>query len=628
MNSDSTPVDDTFALNSFRTNDRPPSNHNNHQPQERTPLNQQFTHKPSNGDMMVVQNGSTIKMNEMPAKMATTKKVKKLLDPPDGGFGWAVVFASFMCNVIVDGIIFSFGFLLPEISAEFNENKATTAWIGSLQTGFYLIVGPVVSFLAQKYDCRTITIVGSVLTSIGFILSFFAPNVLVLYFTFGLLGGIGFGFVFLPAIVTVGYYFEKKRAFATGIAVCGSGVGTFVFPPFIQYLINAYGWRMTILILTAVTMLCALFGSMFKPLTIEVEEEIGEEVVVVEEPVAEPKPLLMRIKEARARDAAQWAASDENLSEESPSGSQNSAPPPYSEVLNIIQLNEPPVEVPKIRTRSALERKPTLTPRDEMLYSNLSLVILPRSRSISNVHRDSIPNRTEPVTITKEEILDPTETVKESCCSGFDLSLLKRPSFVLLAVSGFLCLVGFFIPFIYISDRAKLLGCSPEKCAFILSVIGITNTIGRVFCGWASDNRVNALLLNNLALTIGGIATIVSPIIFNSYATLIVYGSIFGFSVATFATLRSVITVELLGLERLTSAFGLLLLFQGLAVTIGSPIAGWFFDITGSYDYSFYLSGSAIALSGIMCYPLNIIARWEKRHLDNESNSRQSVDVA
>lgn len=250
-----------------------------------------------------------------------------------------------------------------------------------------------------------------------------------------------------------------------------------------------------------------------------------------------------------------------------------------------------------------------------MLYSNLSLVILPRSRSISNVHRDSIPNRTEPVTITKEEILDPTETVKESCCSGFDLSLLKRPSFVLLAVSGFLCLVGFFIPFIYISDRAKLLGkcqlnllksvitffflfvlgCSPEKCAFILSVIGITNTIGRVFCGWASDNRVNALLLNNLALTIGGIATIVSPIIFNSYATLIVYGSIFGFSVgmsyafyylysfliypsfihtATFATLRSVITVELLGLERLTSAFGLLLLFQGLAVTIGSPIAG------------------------------------------------------
>lgn len=96
---------------------------------------------------------------------------------------------------------------------------------------------------------------------------------------------------------------------------------------------------------------------------------------------------------------------------------------------------------------------------------------------------------------------------------------------------------------------------------------------------------------------------------------------------ATFATLRSVITVQLLGLEKLTSAFGLLLLFQGLAVTIGSPIAGWFFDITGSYDYSFYLAGSAIALSGIMCYPLNAISRWEQR-IFNEAKDNDTDSLA
>ena len=80
-------------------------------------------------------------------------------------------------------------------------------------------------------------------------------------------------------------------------------------------------------------MLCIVFGSFFKPLreTVYLEEQKNEEK-------SSPKPLLLRIKEARA---AQWAQSDENLSEESPSGSQNSAPPPYSEVLNIIQLNEP-----------------------------------------------------------------------------------------------------------------------------------------------------------------------------------------------------------------------------------------------------------------------------------------------
>ena len=43
---------------------------------------------------------------------------------------------------------------------------------------------------------------------------------------------------------------------------------------------------------------------------------------------------------------------------------------------------------------------------------------------------------------------------------------------------------------------------------------------------------------------------------------------------AAFASLRSILLVELLGLEKLTNAFGLLLLFQGFAALFGSPIAG------------------------------------------------------
>ena len=44
---------------------------------------------------------------------------------------------------------------------------------------------------------------------------------------YGVIGGLGFGMVFLPAIVCVGIYFESKRALATGIAVCGAGLETF-----------------------------------------------------------------------------------------------------------------------------------------------------------------------------------------------------------------------------------------------------------------------------------------------------------------------------------------------------------------------------------------------------------------
>ena len=60
--------------------------------------------------------------------------------------------------------------------------------------------------------------------------------------------GIGFGLVYVPAVIAVGFYFEKWRALATGIAVCGSGIGTFVMAPLCTALIKTYGWRGALLI--------------------------------------------------------------------------------------------------------------------------------------------------------------------------------------------------------------------------------------------------------------------------------------------------------------------------------------------------------------------------------------------
>lgn len=55
------------------------------------------------------------------------------------------------------------------------------------------------------------------------------------------------------------------------------------------------------------------------------------------------------------------------------------------------------------------------------------------------------------------------------------------------------------------------------------------------------------------------------------------------------------------------------MLFQGLAAVIGTPIAGALFDATQSYDYSFYFAGGLITVSAILCYPLKIVNRWEKK---------------
>lgn len=61
--------------------------------------------------------------------------------PPDGGWGWVIVAASFFCNLVVDGIIFAFGMFLNDIAVAFDESKAKVSIIGSLLAGFYLMVG-------------------------------------------------------------------------------------------------------------------------------------------------------------------------------------------------------------------------------------------------------------------------------------------------------------------------------------------------------------------------------------------------------------------------------------------------------------------------------------------------------
>lgn len=70
--------------------------------------------------------------------------VGAVIVPPDGGWGWVIVTASFFCNVIVDGIIFTAGQAFqPEWEADYNISTSTASWVVSLLCGKYLLAGDV-----------------------------------------------------------------------------------------------------------------------------------------------------------------------------------------------------------------------------------------------------------------------------------------------------------------------------------------------------------------------------------------------------------------------------------------------------------------------------------------------------
>lgn len=50
----------------------------------------------------------------------------------------------------------------------------------------------------------------------GFVLSSISDSVEVLFFTFGIISGLGLGVIYVTAVVSIAFWFEAKRNFATG----------------------------------------------------------------------------------------------------------------------------------------------------------------------------------------------------------------------------------------------------------------------------------------------------------------------------------------------------------------------------------------------------------------------------
>lgn len=55
---------------------------------------------------------------------ATVKPTADVVVPLDGGWGWVVVLASFICCLIVDGVVMTAGMFMKNVEVEFNASTA------------------------------------------------------------------------------------------------------------------------------------------------------------------------------------------------------------------------------------------------------------------------------------------------------------------------------------------------------------------------------------------------------------------------------------------------------------------------------------------------------------------------
>ena len=130
--------------------------------------------------------------------------------------------------------------------------------------------GPLAAALLTSFGHRKVSLVGVLLSTVGLLLAALYiqlstnPHIVVLYLTIGLLTGLGFGLMYLPAMDIVDHFFSRRLGLAMGLACCGSGFGQFVLAPLLQLAIQHLGLTGTLYCLSATVAAAVFFVLLYR----------------------------------------------------------------------------------------------------------------------------------------------------------------------------------------------------------------------------------------------------------------------------------------------------------------------------------------------------------------------------
>jgi MFS transporter, OFA family, oxalate/formate antiporter len=131
----------------------------------------------------------------------------------------------------------------------------------------FLGVGTILGGLWQdRAGPRPVATLAGLLYGAGYLLGgwFIAERSLAgLYFSYGVLGGIGMGMGYITPVATLTKWFPDRRGLMTGVAVAGYGAGALVMSPFAARSITARGVPATFEILGVVYLILILVAARF-----------------------------------------------------------------------------------------------------------------------------------------------------------------------------------------------------------------------------------------------------------------------------------------------------------------------------------------------------------------------------
>jgi oxalate/formate antiporter len=154
--------------------------------------------------------------------------------------------------------------LMSTVGATLAQIQITFSILIVIQT----FLAPCQGLLVDRFGPRALLSVGGALTGLSWVLAARAPSLMGLYLTYGVLGGIGTGIVYVGVIGHMVQWFPDRRGFATGIVAAGYGMGALLTTFPIAELLKDEGHRAALVLygwIFAVVGVIAAQGLRFAP---------------------------------------------------------------------------------------------------------------------------------------------------------------------------------------------------------------------------------------------------------------------------------------------------------------------------------------------------------------------------
>lgn len=202
-------------------------------------------------------------------------------------------------------------------------------------------------------------------------------------------------------------------------------------------------------------------------------------------------------------------------------------------------------------------------------------------------------------------------------------SLCGNYSFVIISTSVSVVHFSYQVPIMHIVKHCKQeLQIPGKKASMLYTYMAITSFISRhLFCKLGDLEYLNRFRLYQGGMIISGLCVLCLPLA-RSFGSIVAIFTVFGLMDGAMNGQYALLLLECTGRHQVNRAWGYMMLFSGLSVGLGSPLAGLLADEVGSYTISFYTAG-AIYIAGAL---ITSFMTCVKRGLPVEGETQTSID--